>query len=85
MKLPTLATILLTAVALSAADAPKSVYDVSLKDIGGKDTSLKDYQGKVTLYFVEQNSLITSLVPGSWPPKSLQGKPRTASPSLLNS
>ncbi|MCB1277878.1 glutathione peroxidase [Prosthecobacter sp.] len=49
MKLPTLATILLTAVALSAADAPKSVYDVSLKDIDGKDTSLKDYQGKVML------------------------------------
>ncbi|MDZ4404084.1 glutathione peroxidase [Prosthecobacter sp.] len=49
MKLLTLATTLLAAVALSAADAPKSVYDVPLKDIDGKDTSLKEYQGKVML------------------------------------
>jgi len=49
MKLLTLASSLLFAVALSAADAPKSVYDVPLKDIDGKDTSLKAYQGKVLL------------------------------------
>jgi len=49
MKLLTLATTLFAAVALSAADAPKSVYDVPLKDIDGKDTSLKAYQGKVML------------------------------------
>src|SRR5688572_25605165 len=49
MKLLTLATTLLAAAALSAADAPKSVYDVPLKDIDGKDTSLKAYQGKVML------------------------------------
>ena len=49
MKLLTLASSLLLAVALSAADAPKSVYDVPLKDIDGKDTSLKAYQGKVLL------------------------------------
>ncbi len=49
MKILTLATTLLAAVALSAADAPKSVYDVPLKDIDGKETSLKTYQGKVML------------------------------------
>ncbi len=49
MKLLTLTTTLLAAAALSAADAPKSVYDVPLKDIDGKDTSLKAYQGKVML------------------------------------
>jgi len=49
MKLLTLATTLLAAAALCAADAPTSVYDVPLKDIDGKDTSLKDYQGKVML------------------------------------
>jgi glutathione peroxidase len=49
MKLLTLATTLLAAVALSAADAPKSVYDIQLKDIDGKDTSLKAFQGKVML------------------------------------
>ncbi|MFC5456964.1 glutathione peroxidase [Prosthecobacter fluviatilis] len=49
MKLLTLASSLLFAAALCAADAPKSVYDVPLKDIDGKDTSLKTYQGKVML------------------------------------
>lgn len=49
MKLLTLATTLLAAISLSAADAPKSVYDVPLKDIDGKETSLKAYQGKVML------------------------------------
>lgn len=49
MKLFTLATTLFAAVALNAADAPKSVYDVPLKDIDGKDTSLKAYQGKAML------------------------------------
>lgn len=49
MKLLTFATSLLLAAALSAADAPKSVYDIPLKDIDGKETSLKPYQGKVML------------------------------------
>lgn len=49
MKLLSLATSLFFAAALSAADAPKSVYDVPLKDIDGKETSLKPYQGKVML------------------------------------
>ena len=49
MKLTSLFFTLLAAATLSAADAPKSVYDVPLKDIDGKETSLKDYQGKVML------------------------------------
>jgi glutathione peroxidase len=49
MKLLTLATALFAAAALCAADAPKSIYDVPLKDIDGKDTSLKTYAGKVML------------------------------------
>ncbi len=49
MKIFTLATTLLVAAALNAADAPKSVYEVPLKDIDGKETSLKSYQGKVML------------------------------------
>lgn len=49
MKLLTLATALFAAAALCAADAPKSIYDVPLKDIDGKDTSLKSYAGKVML------------------------------------
>src|SRR5687768_15531810 len=39
--------------------------------------------GNVTLYFVEQNSLISSLVPGSWEPKSLDGNPSTLNPLSL--
>ncbi|HEY1051497.1 MAG TPA: glutathione peroxidase, partial [Prosthecobacter sp.] len=50
MKLLTLASTLLIAAAVAiAADAPKSIYDVPLKDIDGADTSLKSYQGKVML------------------------------------
>jgi len=49
MKLTSLVFSLFTAAALCAADAPKSIYDVPLKDIDGKETSLKDYQGKVLL------------------------------------
>lgn len=49
MKLLTFTATLLAAASLLAADAPKSVYDVPLKDITGKDTSLKAYQGKVML------------------------------------
>ncbi len=49
MKLLTLATTLITAAALCAADAPKSIYDIPLKNIDGKDASLKEYQGKVML------------------------------------
>jgi glutathione peroxidase len=49
MKLLTLATALFAAATLCAADAPKSIYDVPLKDIDGKDTSLKAYSGKVML------------------------------------
>ncbi len=46
MKLTALlATFMLTASALTAA----SVYDAPLKDIKGKDTSLKAFQGKVIL------------------------------------
>ena len=47
MKIFTLATTLLVAAALSAADAPKSVYEVPLKDIDGKETSLKIIDKKV--------------------------------------
>jgi hypothetical protein len=39
--------------------------------------------GKVTGYSVEQKVAISSLVPGSWPAKSLAGKPRTAKPLAL--
>lgn len=49
MKLLTLATALFAAATLCAADAPKSIYDVPLKDIDGNDTSLKTYAGKVML------------------------------------
>ena len=46
MKLTTLlATLMLTASALTAA----SVYDAPVKDIKGKDTSLKAFEGKVIL------------------------------------
>jgi len=40
------ATLMTATLSLSAAD---SLYDVPLKDIDGKDTSLKAYQGKVLL------------------------------------
>lgn len=46
MKLLTLATALFAAAALCAADAPKSIYDVPLKDIDGKDTSSKPTRAK---------------------------------------
>ncbi len=32
-----------------AGNAPKSVHDFTMKDIDGKDVSLKEYKGKVTL------------------------------------
>jgi len=35
--------------AVQAADGTNSIYDIPLKDIDGKDTSLKPYQGKVLL------------------------------------
>jgi len=41
-----LAAIMTAALSLHAAD---SIYDVPLKDIDGKDTSLKAYQGRVLL------------------------------------
>ena len=41
-----LATVMMTTFSLLAAD---SLYDIPLKDIDGKDTSLKPYQGKVIL------------------------------------
>ena len=41
-----LAATLTAGISLHAAD---SIYDVPLKDIDGKDTSLKEYQGKVLL------------------------------------
>ncbi len=34
---------------VSSAGAAESIYDIPLKDIDGKDTSLKPYQGKVLL------------------------------------
>lgn len=45
-----LITLLLTlALAQVASAQTKSLYDIPLKDIDGKDTSLKQYQGKVLL------------------------------------
>jgi glutathione peroxidase len=41
--------IALLAVQVIAADGSKSLYDIPLKDIDGKDTSLKAYKGKVLL------------------------------------
>jgi glutathione peroxidase len=41
-----IATLTFTALAVSAAD---SIYDLPLKDIDGKDATLKPYQGKVLL------------------------------------
>src|SRR5580692_10378530 len=46
MTLLSLATMLMTTFSLLAAD---SLYDIPLKDIDGKDTSLKPYQGQVIL------------------------------------
>src|SRR5579859_2512903 len=48
MKILTLLAVLLLA-QVAIADNTKSVYDIPLKDIDGKDTSLKAYQGKVLL------------------------------------
>ncbi len=45
MKLLSLVTLLFTAAALHAA----GLHDIPLKDIDGKETSLKTYQGKVLL------------------------------------
>ena len=36
-------------IAVASAYAMKSVYEIPLKDLGGKDVSLKDYKGKVVL------------------------------------
>ena len=47
MKLITL--LLSLALAQVASAQVKSLYDIPLKDIDGKDTSLKQYQGKVLL------------------------------------
>ena len=46
-RLLTLLAIMLASVAI--ADAPKSLLDIPLKDIEGKDTTLKTYAGKVLL------------------------------------
>jgi len=46
-------------------------------------TEILEYIGKVTLYLVLQKVLISSLVPGSWPPKLLAGNPRIANPRSL--
>ena len=46
MKLLSTALCLLSAIALQAAP---SIQDIPLKDIDGKDTSLKAYSGKVQL------------------------------------
>lgn len=42
-------TLLLTATAVLGAETPKPLPDMPLKDIDGKDTSLKAYSGKVLL------------------------------------
>src|ERR1700742_1431803 len=39
--------------------------------------------GNVTLYFEEQNVLISAFVPGSWPPKLLAGIPTITNPLSL--
>ena len=41
--------IALSVLQVVAADGSKSLYDIPLKDIDGKDTSLKAYKGKVLL------------------------------------
>ena len=46
-------------------------------------TTIFEKSGKLTLYLVEQNSLISSLVPGSCLPNSLAGKARTSKPLVL--
>ncbi len=43
-------------------------------------TTIFENRSKVTRYFIEQNVLICSLVPGSWAPNSLAGKATTANP-----
>ena len=46
-------------------------------------TTIFENSGKLTLYLVEQNSLISSLVPGSCLPNSLAGKARISNPWSL--
>jgi glutathione peroxidase len=43
------AILCLQIISVSAADSTRSLYDIPLKDIDGKNTSLKPYQGKVLL------------------------------------
>src|SRR5689334_7754588 len=50
----------------------------------GPFTSIFSNIGKVTPYEVEQNSAISSAVPGSCPPNWLHGKPTTESPREAN-
>src|SRR5436190_19023980 len=50
----------------------------------GPFTSIFSNIGKVTPYEVEQNSAISSAVPGSCPPNWLHGKPTTVSPREAN-
>jgi len=49
MKLILLATILSSALTMIAADSKPNLADIPLKDINGKDTSLKAYRGQVLL------------------------------------
>jgi glutathione peroxidase len=49
MKLTALFVALCITQCAIAAETMPSVYDISLKDIKGKDTSLKPYEGKVLL------------------------------------
>ena len=46
-------------------------------------TEIFSNMSNVTLNFVEQNSLISSFVPGSCPPKLFAGKPRILNPFAL--
>src|SRR6266566_547734 len=50
----------------------------------GPFTSIFSNMGKVTPYDVEQNSAISSAVPGSCPPNWLHGKPTTEKPREAN-
>jgi glutathione peroxidase len=49
MKKSILSLLALMVFSVAAAFAAESIYDLPLKDIDGKDTSLKPYQGKVLL------------------------------------
>ena len=65
---------------LAAGGAVRNWYSGALSS---PFTEIFEYMGKVTLYLLLQKVLISSLVPGSWPPKLLAGNPRIANPRSL--